>query len=290
MSALLIIVILSIFLLPIFSTLIVLSLIEKFTLPDIVLYYTLFLYTIAIVVSYIILKILIKYLENVKTLKGLIPTLKKINIYVILSVVIIFNVITIGMNIYQRFYKNDFPFNFEYDKNNYNITILSICKSDGNLLIFTEGDELSCDTKITSKSNYNFVLDEIVTYDSTYYKHEILLNISNISKYLERGFYLENGYSLENIEFKIPVTSPVLHHMYLSFKFNCILCPKDIKPNSYIMINSSMKNYMPATRDIYENIKNQRSAVLVLIFSVGIVSVLTSVKNLKDIIEPKQTS
>lgn len=46
-----------------------------------------------------------------------------------------------------------------------------------------------------------------------------------------------------------------------------------------------MKEYTPITEEIYENVKNQRLAVLVLIFSVGIVSVLTSVKNLKDIID-----
>jgi hypothetical protein len=274
---------------PIFSTIILQSFIEYSPIPQGISIITLILYIIGILPVYGILKFIIKIIENSKKLKNIIPAsirsaLKKINFYFILSILMIYVIVTVGLNIYQSYYKNDLPFSFDFSNNNYNLTITSSCTSDGKLSIFTDGDEVSCDVKVNSKSNCSFDLKEIDIYDKTRY-NETILNTFNKSIHLPEGFINES--SLENINLSFPITATVLHHTIMSFDFICSLCQDYnlLHSNERIIINSTEETYIPVTREMYENIRNQRLAILVLIFSVGVVSVLTSVKNLRDIVE-----
>jgi len=273
------------------------SFIEYAPIPNLVYYAAIISFIIIIIGIYFLVKLPLKAIEKYKKLKRFTPNfvtsaLKKINIYLIVSLVMMYIIIIVGLNIYQEYYKNDLPFSFEFGDNDYNLTILSNCKSNGGLSIFTEGDEIVCDIRVNSKSDCNFYLNEIVVNDNTYYTNDSWKE-SNMSRYLEAGSYLNEGSFLENISFKTQIKSPVLHHLNTSFRFDYGLCQGYINPTihpydllgRYIILNSTDKKYIPVTREMYENVRNQRLAILVLIFSVGLVSVLTSVKNLKDIIE-----
>lgn len=208
--------------LPIFPTIILKSFIEYSPIPQGLSYAAIILYILGILPIYGLFKVIIKIIEKSK-LRNIIPsyiplTLKKFNFYFILSILMIYVIITVGLNIYQSYYKNDLPFTFDFN-NNYNLTISSNCQSEGGLSMFTVGDGVNCNLNINSKSECDLRLDELIVNDN----NETLFNHSSMNMLIERGFYKHEG-TIVNTSFPYKISSSDLHSFVVSLKFNYGLC------------------------------------------------------------------
>ncbi len=202
---------------------------------------------------------------------------EKINNYIYSALIISLFVVVLGFNLHAIFYGPDLPRNFYFEDNPLNLSINGYCKSYHtnyqNYPVY--GDRFYCEIYLSNPTENEYFLRSVLISDYTY-------STENVSNEYPKYFYerIGNNTYEKRIVFDFPIGEEGMR--YSLFKIEI----RDTENNPE-NIYSKRFYYTSINTQVYDNRERDKIATLVLILSVGIISVFSVMNNIKNLIENK---